>query len=192
RDVDVKGFEGDIAAFPATGLSTRSRRRTIPFVGRQSELTILREGLARVSGTGRPTLVTVLGEPGIGKSRLAHPLVPRLPEDVTVGRGLAHAFADTATFAPAAAIVGDLAGVVETDSSDVIRQRLHELVERSEGSSETDPLVERLSLLFGSAEHAGGSGFVQAVQAGGGPPGCARPPAPRPSFLLSVTPPAPK
>jgi class 3 adenylate cyclase/tetratricopeptide (TPR) repeat protein len=166
RDVEAKGFEGDLAAFPATGLSTRSRRRTIPFVGRQSELAILRESLARVSSTGRPTLATVLGEPGIGKSRLADELVAGLGDDVTVGRGLAHAFTDTATFAPAAAIVGDLAGVDESDAPGAIRRRLHELVERSTGSSDGGHLVERLSLLFGSAEHPAGSGFVQAVQAG--------------------------
>jgi class 3 adenylate cyclase/tetratricopeptide (TPR) repeat protein len=166
RDVEAKGFDGDLAAFPVIGLSTRSRRRTIPFVGRQSELTILRESLARVSSTGRPTLATVLGGSGIGKSRLADELLAGLGDDVTVGRGLAHAFTDTATFAPAAAIVGDLAGVDESDAAEAIRQRLHELVERTEGSSDDGRLVERLSLLFGSAEHAAGSGFVQAVQAG--------------------------
>jgi class 3 adenylate cyclase/tetratricopeptide (TPR) repeat protein len=166
RDVEAKGFDGDLAAFPVTGLSTRSRRRTIPFVGRQSELTILRESLARVSSTGQPTLATVLGEPGIGKSRLADELLASLADDVTVGRGLSHAFTDSATFAPAAAIVGDLAGVDESDSAEEIRRRLHELVGRTEGSSGGGRLVERLSLLFGSAEHAAGSGFVQAVQAG--------------------------
>src|SRR5262245_6227399 len=55
RDIEAKGFDGALAAFPATGLSMRSRRRTIPFVGRGSELTILRESLARVSSSGRPT-----------------------------------------------------------------------------------------------------------------------------------------
>jgi class 3 adenylate cyclase/tetratricopeptide (TPR) repeat protein len=165
RDVEAKGFDGHLAAFPATGLSARSRRRTIPFVGRQSELTILQESLVRVSATSRPTLATVLGEPGIGKSRLADELVAAVGDDVTICRGLAHAFTDTATFAPAAAIVGDLAGVVETDGPELIRRRLHKLVGASTEPA-SDRLVERLSLLFGSAEHAPGSGFVQAVQAG--------------------------
>jgi class 3 adenylate cyclase/tetratricopeptide (TPR) repeat protein len=166
REVGAKGFGGNLAAFSVIGLSTRSRRRTIPFVGRQSELTILRESLARVSSTGRPTLVTVLGGPGIGKSRLADELVAGVGDDVTVGRGLAHAFTDTATFAPAAAIVGDLARVDESDAVETIRRRLRELVARTKGSSAASHLVERLSLLFGSAEHVAGSGFVQAVQAG--------------------------
>jgi class 3 adenylate cyclase/tetratricopeptide (TPR) repeat protein len=166
RDVAAKGFDGDLAAFPATGLSTRSRRRTIPFVGRGSELTIVRESLARVSSTGRPTLATVVGEPGIGKSRLADELVAGLGDDVTVGRGLARAFSDTATFAPAAAIVGDLAGVDERDAPEAIRRRLQELVAGFGDRSVADRVVERLSLLFGSAERPAASSFVQAVQTG--------------------------
>jgi tetratricopeptide (TPR) repeat protein len=167
RDVRAKGFDGTLAAFPAVGLSTRSRRRTIPLVGRRSELTILRESLTRVSNTGRPTLVTMLGEPGIGKSRLADELVAGLGNGVVVGRGRARSFSDTATFAPAAAIVGDLAGVDENDPSETIRGRLRELVEPyAERSAEIDATVERLSLLFGAAKHRAPSSFAQAVQAG--------------------------
>jgi class 3 adenylate cyclase/tetratricopeptide (TPR) repeat protein len=166
RDVQAKGFDGALAAFPATGLSTRSRRRTIPFVGRGSELTILRESLARVSTAGRPTLVTVIGEPGIGKSRLADELVAGLGDDVTVGRGLARAFSDTATFAPAAAIVGDLASVDEADPPATIRRRLWELLRGNVDGSSADRVLERLSLLFGTAEGPSPSSFVQAVQAG--------------------------
>ena len=166
RDVIAKGFDGSLAASPATGLSMRSRRRTIPFVGRMSELAILRQSLARVSSTGRPTLVTIVGEPGIGKSRLADELVAGLGDDVTVGRGLARAFSDTTTFAPAAAIVGDLAGVDEGDTPDAIRRRLRRIVDGFAEMSAADRLVERLSLLFGTAERPAASGFVQGVQAG--------------------------
>ena len=70
--------------FPVEGLTTRSARRTIPFVGRSSELTILRECLMRSTGTGQPVLVTILGEPGIGKSRLADELVAGLGDEVIV------------------------------------------------------------------------------------------------------------
>jgi putative membrane protein len=53
REVVAKGFDGTLSAFPAEGLTTRSVRRTIPFVGRASELTILRECLARAAGAAR-------------------------------------------------------------------------------------------------------------------------------------------
>jgi class 3 adenylate cyclase/tetratricopeptide (TPR) repeat protein len=165
RDIPAKGFDGDLVGFPVEGISTRSRRRTIPFVGRGSELTILRETLARVSGSGRPALVTVVGEPGIGKSRLADELVAGLDEDVRVARGLDQAFSDTATFAPAAAIVGDLAAIDERDPPDVIRRKLRDLVGLTSDGHAADATVERLSLLFGTAERRQAA-FVQAVQTG--------------------------
>jgi len=164
RDIAAKGFDGDLAGFPVEGISTRSRRRTIPFVGRASELTILRETLSRVSGSGRPALVTVVGEPGIGKSRLADELVAGLGEDVRVARGLDREFSDTATFAPAAAIVGDLAGIDDRDQPDVVRRKLRDLVGTA-SSGDAQATVERLSLLFGTAERQQAA-FVQAVQTG--------------------------
>src|SRR5262245_53870773 len=54
RMVEAKGFDGEIAAFPVEGLTPRSARRTIPFVGRTSELAILRESLTRATHSGRP------------------------------------------------------------------------------------------------------------------------------------------
>ncbi|MGZ8600293.1 MAG: adenylate/guanylate cyclase domain-containing protein, partial [Actinomycetota bacterium] len=98
KDVPAKGFDGDLTAFPVEGLTTRSARRTIPFVGRTSELAILRESLHRTTSSGRPVLVTVLGESGIGKSRLADELVAGLGDDVTVLLGHVRSYTDTATF----------------------------------------------------------------------------------------------
>jgi class 3 adenylate cyclase/tetratricopeptide (TPR) repeat protein len=166
RDVAAKGFDAELVALPVEGLSTRSRRRTIPFVGRLSELTILRESLTRVTSTGQPVLVTVLGEPGIGKSRLADELAAGLDASVTVVNGSVRSFTDTATFAPAAAIVGDLAGVDEDVPVDEARRRLHQLVERSPGGSDPDQIVDRLSLLFGMSARRDEFAFVDAVQAG--------------------------
>src|SRR5438067_12407307 len=60
RDVSAKGFDADLAAFPVEGITARSTRRTIPFVGRASELTILRESLARARSSGRPVFATIL------------------------------------------------------------------------------------------------------------------------------------
>src|SRR5688572_20891645 len=165
RDVQAKGFDGDLGGFPVVGLSTRSRRRTIPFVGRASELTILRESLARVSASGRPALVTVVGEAGIGKSRLADELVAGLGENVTVARGMARSFADTATFAPAAAIVSDLAGIDERDTPEMIGRRLRDVIGASSERHDADRIVERLSLLFGTSDRPE-SAFVQAVHSG--------------------------
>src|SRR5918995_6331619 len=102
---------------------------------------------------------------GLAKSRLADEIVAGLGDDVTVARGLDRAFSDTATFAPAAAIVGDLAGIDESDSPEVIRVKLRELVGSSLDGADANSTVERLSLLFGTAERQQAE-FGQAVQAG--------------------------
>src|SRR5919108_1066483 len=51
REIEAKGFGGPLAAYPVLELTTRSARRTIPFVGRSNELDILRGSFARVTAT---------------------------------------------------------------------------------------------------------------------------------------------
>jgi class 3 adenylate cyclase/tetratricopeptide (TPR) repeat protein len=167
RQATAKGFDGDtIAGFPVEGLTPRSARRTIPFVGRSSELAILRESLHRASSTGHPVLVSVLGEPGIGKSRLADELVALVEDEVPVFTGRARPFTDTATFSPAATIVAELAGLEEDDPEEKAKRRLRELAERYAEPGDAKHLVERLSLLFGMSERKTQASFVQDVQAG--------------------------
>jgi class 3 adenylate cyclase/tetratricopeptide (TPR) repeat protein len=72
----VKGLEIPIAVFEVVGAGTvRSRlqaaaaRGLTRFVGRNAELEQLRQALER-AGTGHGQVVAVVGEPGVGKSRL--------------------------------------------------------------------------------------------------------------------------
>jgi class 3 adenylate cyclase/tetratricopeptide (TPR) repeat protein len=165
KDVLAKGFDDGLAAHAVESLTPRSVRRTIPFVGRTSELAILRESLVRVKATGRPVLVSVLGEPGIGKSRLAEELIADPESDVWVLVGRER-LADTRTFAPAAAIVADLAGIEDDDSPEKVSVRLRELIEPYLDATAAARIVERLGLLFGVAERRDESAFVQEVQHG--------------------------
>src|SRR5215475_12536140 len=74
--VPVKGLAAPIELFELTGASpVRSRlhaaasRGLTRFVGRDAELELLRQALGR-AGEGHGQLVAVVGEPGVGKSRL--------------------------------------------------------------------------------------------------------------------------
>jgi class 3 adenylate cyclase len=72
----IKGLEVPIEVYEVTGAATvRSRihaaaaRGLTRFVGRDSEMDQLRQALAR-AGAGQGQVVAVIGEPGVGKSRL--------------------------------------------------------------------------------------------------------------------------
>jgi class 3 adenylate cyclase/tetratricopeptide (TPR) repeat protein len=166
RRVRAKGFDGPLDAFPVEGITTRSARSTIPFVGRVGEQAILGQSLGLASTGGKPVLVTVVGEPGVGKSRLAEELAAGLSATVRVLRGRARGFTDSATFSPATAIVSELAGIEHDDEPDAARAKLRRLVAEVSDPTEVERVSERLGLLFGGAERREEPAFVHDVQAG--------------------------
>src|SRR6185295_3767254 len=112
--------------------------------------------------TSRPLLFTLVGEPGIGKSRLAAEFLAGLDPEGTVLVGRSHLGADSATFAPAAAMVRE-----DDDPADVAVQRLRELVQRVCPPGPDARTVDRLQSLLGLNEpRRDESAFVHDVRAG--------------------------
>ena len=79
--VPVKGLEEPVEVFELVGASTMRRRLQAaaargltPFVGRQPELEALHQALARAQ-TGHGQVVALVGEAGVGKSRLVYECV---------------------------------------------------------------------------------------------------------------------
>ena len=86
-----------------------TRRIDAPFVGREEELEKLRDALATAVETRSPKLATIVGPPGIGKSRLARELLGRVEARVVVGRCIP--YGEAITYWPLQEIasqVGDL------------------------------------------------------------------------------------
>ncbi len=167
RTVRAKGFSDGLAAHPILELTTRSARRTIPVVGRAGELSTLRDAYARAVAGARPVLVTLLGEPGIGKSRLIEEFVAGLEPDVLVLTGHGRTYSDSATFAPVAAMVRELAGIDDGEVSEGSVQTLRVLAARCCDPTEAKHVAERLALTLGIGEpRRDESAFVQEVQGG--------------------------
>jgi class 3 adenylate cyclase len=81
-----------------------------PFVGRSDELDRLVAAFTRSRETRRAQRITVLGVPGIGKSRLARELVQRVAGEARIAVGRCLAYGDGITYWPLAEIVRATAG----------------------------------------------------------------------------------
>jgi class 3 adenylate cyclase/tetratricopeptide (TPR) repeat protein len=149
RTIDAKGFEDEVSAWPVVELSTRSTRRTIPLVDRRRELAMLQETFGRVKESGRAHMMTMLGEAGIGKSRLVDEFVDGLGDDVKVLFGRASEFHEDVTFAPVAEMIRRELGVERDTPSPVVRQRLHDVVEGCCDPTEVQRVAGRLGLVLG-------------------------------------------
>jgi class 3 adenylate cyclase/tetratricopeptide (TPR) repeat protein len=88
----LKGKQEPVVAFRVLGIVDEvpafTRPIDAPFVGRRDELEELERALALAVETRTPQLATIVGAPGIGKSRLARELLGRVQARVVVGRCL--------------------------------------------------------------------------------------------------------
>jgi class 3 adenylate cyclase len=81
--------------------------RQVPLIGRDDELDQLARSFSRVVRQQRPCLVTVLGPPGIGKTRLVGEFLAGLPGDnVLVMSGRCSAYGAGITYQPLADMIG--------------------------------------------------------------------------------------
>ena len=103
----------------------------VPLVGRERELELLRGALERVQEDREPQLVTLVGVPGIGKSRLVYELlriVDGQPELVTWRQGRSLPYGDGVTFWALSEMVKAQAGILDNDSTDQAAERLSKAV----------------------------------------------------------------
>jgi class 3 adenylate cyclase/tetratricopeptide (TPR) repeat protein len=87
-----------------------TRRIDAPFVGRAEELARLREAFGTAGSSETCQLITVVGAPGIGKSRLVRELVTSVGDDAGVVVGRCLSYGEGITYWPLAEIVRQAAG----------------------------------------------------------------------------------
>jgi class 3 adenylate cyclase/tetratricopeptide (TPR) repeat protein len=100
-------------------------------VGRSDELALLDGALARVAREREPQLVTLVGVPGIGKSRLVTELarlVEQRPDLVTWRQGRCLPYGDGVSFWALGEMAKAQAGVLETDTADDAESKLESAV----------------------------------------------------------------
>ncbi len=105
-----------------------------PLVGRAEELALLRDTLARVIREREPQLVTLVGVPGIGKSRLVFELFETIragelgPGLVLWRHGRSLPYGEGVTFWALAEMVKAQAGILESDRPGQAAEKLHAAV----------------------------------------------------------------
>ena len=87
------------------GAPAYSRRLDAPLVGREAELARLLDAYANASADKHCRVVTVVGEAGIGKTRLARELVASVGEEARVLVGRCVSYGEGATYLPITEIV---------------------------------------------------------------------------------------
>ena len=157
QSVEAKGKSEPISAWRASNARSRvgqpEAATQTPFIGREGERTLLLETFLRAERESSVQLVTVVGEPGIGKSRLTAELRSLLddrPDFVTWRHGRCLPYGEGITFWALGEIVKAEAGILESDDPATGRTKLAEAVVRSfPDADEATWLEARLAPLVG-------------------------------------------
>ena len=101
-----------------------SRRVDTPIVGREAELGLLRAMLGEASEQRAARLVTVVGDAGVGKSRLIAEFLSEVADEADAYRGRCLPYGEGITFWPLTGIVREAAAIVDDDPPDRARAKL--------------------------------------------------------------------
>jgi class 3 adenylate cyclase/tetratricopeptide (TPR) repeat protein len=140
KPVDAKGKSTPVAAWEVVEAYSRlgvdiQRGTPTPLMGRAGELELLRSALARARSRRATQLVTLVGVPGIGKSRLVAELLRTVEEDeelIVWRQGRSLPYGEAVSFWALGEMVKAQAGILESDSEeragDKLRRAVSEVV----------------------------------------------------------------
>jgi len=124
--LELKGKAQRVSAYrlvSARGFDGSQRRSDTPIVGRDAELATITRVYQEVVGASAVRMVTVIGDAGVGKSRLMHESVTRITAGATVLRGRCLPYGDGITFWPLRVMLS-AAGIRDDDHPEIARAKL--------------------------------------------------------------------
>ncbi len=162
---EVKGKEEAIVAHQAMRVMTerggagKTDVLEPPFVGRASELRLLKDSLHATGRERRPRLVSLVGQGGIGKSRLVREFlkyVDGIAEVVYWHQGRSPSYGNGLSLWALGEMIRQRAGVTEVDDDDTTRDRLNEMVAGFIDDAEQGAWIrDRLATLLGIGDSIG-------------------------------------
>ncbi len=167
RELELKGKAQPVRAWRLVAVERASGADDIsgetPLIGRSGELGRLRAVLDGAIGARDCRLVTVIGSPGVGKTRLARELARGLGEQAAVVEGHCEPSGEGITLLPIAEVLRSLAGIGEADPADVVREKLGALIA---DSGERERLIEPLAGVLGISAPASAQETFWALRRG--------------------------
>ena len=154
---DLKGKSAPVAAWRAVrvigtvGGRGRSDPLEPPFVGRETEFRLLRELFHATGRDRRARLVSMTGQAGIGKSRLAWEFskyTDGIAETVLWHEGRSPSYGEGVAFWALGEMIRKRAGLLESDAEATTRERLADMMARYVSSVEERAFIEPAVLML--------------------------------------------
>ena len=144
----LKGKSEPVPAFRLVAVSDRSaavkRQSNTPMVGREQEMSALQAMLNRAATERACRLATVVGDAGVGKTRLVSEFTSASASTAVVIRGRCLPYGDGITFWPLREIVRDACEIQADDPAELVDAKLR--------SALPDPaIVDRLASVIGAS-----------------------------------------
>ncbi len=153
--VVAKGKADAVQAWLAVEATTAPAERPLrstPLVGRERELELLQTVWNRAAAERRPHLVSVIGPPGIGKTRLCREISAFVEgSGGRTFRGRCLPYEEKSGYQAFSRVVHHASGILESDPSAVVRSKLEETVRGVVPLDERTQTARYLLLLLGVA-----------------------------------------
>lgn len=152
--IEAKGKTEPVRVWsPTRALSAPAERpiSSAPIIGRDSELKVMKSLWERVKLEKRPHLLTIIGPPGIGKTRLARELISHVTEEKgLVLRGRSLPYGEMTGYGSFVQQLKEAAGVLDSDPPSEALAKFDELARDLLGA-EADDTGQPLKVILGLA-----------------------------------------
>jgi class 3 adenylate cyclase/tetratricopeptide (TPR) repeat protein len=152
----LKGKEQPVRAYRLLEILPRAeafrRHLDSPMVGRDRQLALMKQTFETAVEDRACHLFTVIGSPGVGKSRLVHEFVIRVTDTAGNGgsavvlQGRCLPYGDGITYWPVAEMVRQAAAISDEDAAEAAATKLGPLLPEEEREAVTKRLLETLAL----------------------------------------------
>ena len=139
--LEIKGRAEPFWTWRAVRAHESNRHAVAPFVGREPELALLENSLSRAVRDRRAQLLTVFGEPGLGKTRLVTEFTEGV-ERVSTLWGRTLPYGEGVTYWPLASMIKASAGIRDDDPAG-------EAFEKLRASCESEAVADLLGAALG-------------------------------------------